>query len=82
MAVDCYPFTHGDAGALDWNPQDAEFQEMVQQMKAQGLVWGGDWHSIKDYPHFQLANIPASPGPADRAAFARGGVQAVWKLYA
>lgn len=23
--------------------------------KAQGLEWGGDWHTIQDEPHFQLA---------------------------
>ena len=34
MAVDCYPFTAGDSGALDWNPSDHEFQQMVQFMKA------------------------------------------------
>jgi peptidoglycan LD-endopeptidase CwlK len=81
MAVDCYPFTVGDSGALDWNPSDQEFQQMVQFMKAEGLVWGGDWHSLKDYPHFQLGNIPVSPGPTDRAAFTAGGMNRVWSLY-
>lgn len=81
MAVDCYPFVNGVSGPLDWTPSDSEFKEMVAQMKAQGLIWGGDWHSIKDYPHFQLSNIPASPTDEDRAAYQLGGVHAVWKRY-
>ena len=81
MAVDCYPFLQGDAGALDWNADDPEFKSMVSFMKGQGLVWGGDWHSIKDYPHFQPADIPVTPTEEDRAAFASGGMKAVWARY-
>jgi peptidoglycan L-alanyl-D-glutamate endopeptidase CwlK len=80
MAVDCYPFLHGTSGLLNWDPSSAQFQAMVTAMKAQGLAWGGDWHSIKDNPHFQLSEIPATPTDADRAAFAAGGIEAVWKL--
>ena len=47
---------------------------MVRFMEAEGLVWGGDWHSIKDYPHFQLSTIPVSPSAADRLAYARHGL--------
>jgi peptidoglycan L-alanyl-D-glutamate endopeptidase CwlK len=81
MAVDCYPFTAGDAGALDWNGSDPEFLAMVAALKAQGLVWGGDWKSITDKPHFQLAGVPVSPTPADRKAFAAGGLSNVWEQY-
>lgn len=81
LAVDCYPFTHGDAGALDWNPKDAEFQAMVRALQAQGLVWGGCWHSMPDAPHFQSPKVPVSPTDADRAAFATGGIAAVWARY-
>jgi len=80
-AVDCYPFDDGQTGDLDWSPMSVEFQEMVEALKAQGLVWGGNWASLKDYPHFQLANVPVTPTDADRAAFASGGLQAVWALY-
>jgi peptidoglycan LD-endopeptidase CwlK len=81
LAVDVYPFVAGDAGNLDWNATDPKFKLMVDSLKAQGLVWGGDWTSIKDYPHFQLAEIPVSPTDADREAYKSGGMQAVWKLY-
>lgn len=79
LAVDCYPFTEADSGALDWNASDPEFKAMVGYLKAEGLAWGGDWQSIKDFPHFQLSTIPASPNVGDRIAYAKGGVKAVWE---
>ncbi|AIQ69527.1 M15 family metallopeptidase [Paenibacillus graminis] len=33
----------------------ADWQEVVQEAKALGFEWGGDWTSIKDYPHFQMS---------------------------
>jgi peptidoglycan L-alanyl-D-glutamate endopeptidase CwlK len=81
MAVDCYPFLNGSSGDLNWAPHSAEFQAMVTALKDQGLVWGGDWHSIVDPPHFQLAGVPVTPTDADRAAFAAGGLDAVWAQY-
>lgn len=33
----------------------ADWQEVVQQAKALGFEWGGDWSSFKDYPHFQMS---------------------------
>jgi hypothetical protein len=81
-AVDCYPFIHDDHGPIDLSdPGMPVFQAMVRALKAQGLAWGGDWISLKDAPHFQLANVPETPNSADRIAFARGGLQAVWALY-
>lgn len=81
-AVDCYPFVHGATGPLDFNDANApEFLAMVAALKAQGLAWGGDWHSIVDKPHFQLSTVPVTPTDADRAALARGGLTAVWALY-
>ncbi|WP_051424674.1 M15 family metallopeptidase [Paenibacillus graminis] len=32
----------------------ADWKGVVQQAKALGFEWGGDWTSIKDYPHFQM----------------------------
>lgn len=81
-AVDCYPFTHGESGLIDFEEHTPQFQAMVAAMKAQGLVWGGDWHSIHDAPHFQLANVPETPTQADREAFIAGGLPAVWSQYA
>jgi peptidoglycan LD-endopeptidase CwlK len=80
-AVDCYPFVHGYTGDLNWAPQSAQFQLMVQGLKAQGLAWGGDWQSIHDWDHFQLANVPVTPTHFDREAFAGGGLDAVWAQY-
>jgi peptidoglycan L-alanyl-D-glutamate endopeptidase CwlK len=80
-AVDCYPFLHGFTGELNWAPKSAQFQLMVQALKAQGLAWGGLWNSIHDWPHFQLANVPVTPTHFDREAFASGGLDAVWKQY-
>ncbi len=29
--------------------------------KANGFIWGGDWHSIKDYPHLELPRDGTHP---------------------
>jgi peptidoglycan L-alanyl-D-glutamate endopeptidase CwlK len=82
-AVDCYPFLLADAGAIDiTDPNEPQFKAMVEALKAEGLAWGGDWKDICDEPHFQLANVPVTPTEADRAAFAAGGLEAVWVQYA
>lgn len=31
----------------------SEWMEMVDAFKAIGWQWGGEWHSIKDYPHLE-----------------------------
>jgi peptidoglycan L-alanyl-D-glutamate endopeptidase CwlK len=80
-AVDCFPFLAGSSGELNWNAGTAQFQAMVAALKAQGLAWGGDWKSIHDAPHFQLANVPVSPTVNDRTLFAANGLQAVWEQY-
>ncbi len=80
-AVDCYPFLVACTGQLDWNAESPLFEAMVAALKAEGLAWGGDWETLKDYPHFQLADVAVTPTDADRAAFAAGGIQAVWAMY-
>jgi hypothetical protein len=80
-AVDCYPFVQGQDGALDWDQNSAQFRVMVEALQDQGLVWGGTWVSMPDAPHFQLADVPVTPTEEDRAAFAQGGLKAVWALY-
>lgn len=80
-AVDCYPFLQGQKGNLNFDPASAQFQKMVDALKAQGLAWGGDWQSMKDYPHFQLSEFPVTPTSADRVALAEGGVAKVWEQY-
>lgn len=32
----------------------ADWMEVVQEAKALGFEWGGDWIKFKDYPHFQM----------------------------
>lgn len=81
MAVDCYPFQVGNQGDLVWNARDSRFIRMAAVLKSEGLAWGGDWRTLKDSPHFQLAGIPVTPTDADRAAFAAGGIEAVWARY-
>lgn len=31
----------------------ADWMEVVSAFKAAGFAWGGDWKSIKDYPHIE-----------------------------
>lgn len=45
-----------DDGRLDWNPHDADWQAAIRIGKALGLVSGGDWKSIKDWPHMEMPN--------------------------
>jgi len=38
----------------DWDDdQVADWIEVVKIFKAAGWEWGGNWTSLKDYPHFQ-----------------------------
>ena len=39
-------------GKVSW-VVDAHWMELVAEFKALGWVWGGDFKSIKDYPHFE-----------------------------
>jgi peptidoglycan L-alanyl-D-glutamate endopeptidase CwlK len=79
-AVDCVPFLSGPGGDLNWNVKTDQFQAMVAALKAQGLLYGGDWvHMHGDFDHFYIG--PATPTDVDRQAFAKGGLLAVWQLY-
>ena len=79
-AVDCVPFLSGTGGDLNWNVNTDQFQAMVQALKAQGLLYGGDWiHVHGDLDHFYIG--PATPIDADRQVFAKGGLPAVWARY-
>ncbi|RJS26082.1 hypothetical protein DRW03_06380 [Corallococcus sp. H22C18031201] len=69
---------HGRGGALDLVPYDverrvglyegpgvaAQYAAMGAAAKAQGLVWGGDWTSIKDMPHVEVADWRRLPMPS------------------
>lgn len=45
-----------DETTLDWNPQDAKWQKAIAIGINLGLISGSSWHSIKDYPHFEMPN--------------------------
>jgi peptidoglycan L-alanyl-D-glutamate endopeptidase CwlK len=81
LAVDVVPFVSGDSGELNWKADNAQFQSMVDALKAQGLAWGGDWVHFKDEDHFQLANVPANPSAAmigDYGAGDQAALNAIW----
>jgi peptidoglycan L-alanyl-D-glutamate endopeptidase CwlK len=53
LAVDIVPFP------LDWNNIDSfiELSKVIKRIALDNhikLVWGGDWKTFKDYPHYQL----------------------------
>jgi hypothetical protein len=38
----------------DWNTSNPFWKAVGEAARAEGLVWGGDWTSLKDYPHVQM----------------------------
>lgn len=40
-------------GKMNWSV-DENWMKVVNCFKAQGFVWGGDFRSIKDNPHFEM----------------------------
>lgn len=45
-------------GEPEWpNADDPRWQKLGAIGKSLGLVWGGDWTTLRDMAHFQLANI-------------------------
>jgi peptidoglycan L-alanyl-D-glutamate endopeptidase CwlK len=61
LAVDVVPYLSGSTGGLNWNVSTAQYKAMIEALKAQGLVYGGDWIHFPDNDHFQMASIPNSP---------------------
>lgn len=61
LAVD-FALLLPDGSSVSWDmardgDQDGtpDWREVVQQAKAIGFEWGGDWTSFKDYPHLQMS---------------------------
>lgn len=80
-AADLCPGIRGsEVWTPNWDAQSPDYQSMATAGLALGLVWGGNWESLKDYPHFQLAGCPVTPTMEMRAAYTAGGINAVWKL--
>ena len=48
-------------GAGAYNDADGFFRKVGQLGKGLGLMWGGDWVSIVDKPHFQLPDWGTGP---------------------
>lgn len=42
-------------GTLNWDPESPEWKTAVAIGKALSLTWGGDFRSILDYCHFEIA---------------------------
>jgi peptidoglycan L-alanyl-D-glutamate endopeptidase CwlK len=42
----------------DWDGDKvADWMEVVKIFKSNGFSWGGDWHSFKDNPHFEMPKL-------------------------
>lgn len=54
-AVDLYPLTD-DKKQVDWNGFEmlAKYMKFAASEMQVDIVWGGDWKSIVDKPHFEL----------------------------
>ena len=66
LAVDIAPYVDGKA-SWDWDhyhPLADHLKETWGRLKDEGkvegdLIWGGDWKSFQDGPHWELRNLPA-----------------------
>lgn len=47
---------HLQIGGKDSWEVNHNWMVVVNIFKLHGFEWGGDWHSLKDYPHLQLSN--------------------------
>lgn len=54
LAVDIGPSNY-PGKISDYHELALRMQLAARELKI-GITWGGDWHSLKDWPHFELAN--------------------------
>lgn len=67
-----------DRAGLQPDYRPASYDLLGHLCPAHGLVWGGSW-KFKDLPHVQLPDFVTGDAMAPlRAAFAAGGLEAVW----
>jgi peptidoglycan LD-endopeptidase CwlK len=80
LAVDCEPSLNplGQTYKPDGVAGSPRYVAMVAAAEALGLVSGSAWVSIHDWPHLQVAGVPASPTDQMRADFSSGGLPLVW----
>lgn len=68
-AADLAPLA-ADGEAIWWNAPDGYWEAMGAIAQAHGLVWGGIFKTIKDFPHIETATWRER-----RAAWKRGEIQ-------
>jgi peptidoglycan LD-endopeptidase CwlK len=80
LAVDCMPSLNpvGQPYAPDGIGGSPRYVAMVAAAESLGLVSGSTWVSLKDWPHLQVAGVPASPTNQMRADFSSGGLPLIW----
>ncbi len=88
LAIDfCVGIPGSNPWQPDWKATDSKglrptWARAIKLGKAQGLVSGADFESIKDYPHLQMAgNLPiGAPTPKAKQLLVSNGMKAVWDL--
>jgi peptidoglycan L-alanyl-D-glutamate endopeptidase CwlK len=61
-----------------WDVPQSWWERYGVIAKAHGLTWGGEWPTLRDYPHVQWGRCRVSPSDRARELLAEGGVEAVW----
>lgn len=60
-AIDVYPYWGGRLHTEDSRENLAKYDDIAEAFKAAaaeleiGIIWGGDWKTFVDHPHFELA---------------------------
>ena len=72
IAVDIAPYP------IDWNDLDrfkavGKIVKRIAEEKGIDITWGGDWHSFKDYPHFELASTTRNKKEPEEVAYLPDG---------
>ena len=80
MAFDIVPSAQVDNPQPDWNASHADWQLALATGPKFGLAEGAKWPRFKDTPHLYLAELNDTPTDAMRAAYASGGLPAVWAV--
>ena len=45
---------NGTFETVSWDINNKYFIRVKDYFKSKGLLWGGDWKSFPDYPHFEI----------------------------
>ena len=66
-------------GKADLDTKHPAWTRAAEFGKSLGLEWGGDWKTLKDFPHFQYT---AALALADCRKLYPSGLQAIWEKVA